>query len=428
MERYLTQAVNAICESVGFDSSLAEAEEGMPFGRGAAECLRHFLALAEKMGFETKNYDNYVGEVCFGHGAPFAVLAHLDVVPAGQGWDTNPFEAVIKDGKIYGRGTTDDKGPAIAALFAMKALKDEGFEPNKRIKLIVGCNEECGWACIEHYKKVAALPDVGFSPDANFPVIYAEKGIAHVKFSFPVNPALFDDFRGGDRANMVCDYCEAKPLFINPERANALGISVEKDLLVSRGKSAHGSTPEEGKNAIEPLLTYFADDESVKRVLNCLFRDEYRLKEIKDETGFLTLSPDVVEYIRPQKYSQNGTLRILTDIRYPATFTLAELQGKLRLFGVEYEMVSHQAPLYHEKDSELITTLCKVYEQFSGVKSEPIAIGGGTYARALKFGVAFGPEIEGEEVTIHQANEYITIDRIALMLNVYKEALKRLTK
>lgn len=181
MKQYLDDAVKSIMESVSFDSSLAPACEGMPFGKGAADCLNHFLTLARSMGFETHNYDNYVGEVLFGEGEAFAVLAHLDVVPAGQGWNTDPFTGILKEGKIFGRGTMDDKGPAVASLYAMKALKDEGFRPRKTIKLIVGCNEECGWACIDHYKKVATMPEIGFSPDANFPVIYAEKGIAHVE-------------------------------------------------------------------------------------------------------------------------------------------------------------------------------------------------------------------------------------------------------
>ena len=420
MKRYLEETIQAICGCVRFDSSLAEPEAGMPFGRGAADCLAYFLSLAEEMGFETHNYDNYVGEVVFGTGEPFAVLAHLDVVPAGHGWETDPFSPIIRDGKIYGRGTMDDKGPAVAALFAMKALKDEGFVPGKTIKLIVGCNEECGWACIEHYKKVASLPETGFSPDANFPVIYAEKGICHVRADFPVKEGLFTAFSGGERVNMVCDRCTAVPAACDHVRAEALGLRVEGNALISVGKSAHGSTPEEGVNAILPLLRYF-DDASVARIVSCLFDDAYGLKALKDETGSLTLSPDVVSY-------ENGALSFLIDIRYPATLPLAAVTEKLDLFGVPYEIVSHQAPLFHDKDSTLIRTLCGVYNEFTGRREPPIAIGGGTYARALKNGAAFGPEVEGEEVTIHQANEYVTVERVLLMLNVYKTALERLTK
>lgn len=422
MKNYLDETVKSICESIRFDSSLSDPLPGMPFGKGAADCLAHFLSLADGMGFETHNYDNYVGEAVFGEGEEeFAVLCHLDVVPAGGGWTKDPFGGVVEDGKIWGRGATDDKGPAIASLYAMKALKDEGFVPRKKIKLIVGCNEECGWKCIEHYNETAHMPETGFSPDANFPVIYAEKGILHILAHFPVNDGLFGDFSGGERANMVCDLCRSTPRALDAERAEKLGLKAENGALVSVGKSAHGSTPEEGVNAIVPMLEYYADDESVKRVKDCLFDDIYRLKELCDETGHLTLSPDVVSY-------KEGVLSVLCDIRYPATLPLEAVTDLLAEFGVPYDTVSYQAPLFSDKKGELVSTLLSVYEEYTGRREEPIAIGGGTYARALKNGAAFGPEIEGEEVTIHQANEYITVDRVKMMLEVYKRAIEKLTK
>ncbi len=419
MKNYLDDAVTAISESIRFDSSLSDPLPDMPFGKGAADCLAHFLSLAERLGFETRNYDNYVGEVLFGEGdEEFAILAHLDVVPAGSGWTKPPFGGTVENGKIWGRGAMDDKGPAIASLFALKKLKDEGFAPRKKIKLIVGLNEECGWKCIDRYNEVAHMPETGFSPDANFPVIYAEKGILHIRADFPVEKTLFSSFAGGERVNMVCDYCEATPLTpVDFKKAEALSLTHENGKLVAHGKSAHGSTPEEGVNALLPMLEYFG----LNRVKECLFDDIYGLKTFKDETGNLTLSPDVAEY-------RDGILSVLVDIRYPSTLPLSAVTEKLDRFGVKYETVSHQKPLFQDKNNFLVKTLQKVYDDYTGEKHEPIAIGGGTYARALKCGVAFGPEIDGEEVTIHQANEYITIDRVKLMLDVYAEAVKRLTK
>ena len=419
MKNYLDQAVKAISESIKFDSSLSEPLEGAPFGKGAADCLAHFLNLAESLGFETANYDGYIGEVTFGEGEEeFAILAHLDVVPAGSGWTKPPFRGLVENGRIWGRGAMDDKGPAVAALFALKKLKDDGFVPKTKIKLILGLNEECGWKCIEHYNKVAHMPDEGFSPDANFPVIYAEKGILHIRADFPVEKNLFSSLTGGERVNMVCDYCEAIPLFpADPQKANRLGLEIADGKLISKGKSAHGSTPEEGVNAILPMLEYFG----LQRILDCLFNDIYELKALKDETGNLTLSPDVISY-------KDGVLSVLVDIRYPATLPLSAVTEKLDRFGVKIETVSFQKPLFLDKNNFLVKTLQKVYDDYTGEKHEPIAIGGGTYARALKCGVAFGPEIEGEEVTIHQINEYITIDRVKLMLEIYSEAVRRLTK
>ena len=419
MKNYLDQAVKAISESIKFDSSLSEPLEGAPFGKGAADCLAHFLNLAESLGFETVNYDGYIGEVTFGEGEEeFAILAHLDVVPAGSGWTKPPFRGLVENGRIWGRGAMDDKGPAVAALFALKKLKDEGFVPKKKIKLILGLNEECGWKCIEHYNKVAHMPDEGFSPDANFPVIYAEKGILHIRADFPVEKNLFSSLTGGERVNMVCDYCEAIPLFpADPQKAKRLGLEIADGKLISKGKSAHGSTPEEVVNAILPMLEYFG----LQRILDCLFEDIYELKALKDETGNLTLSPDVISY-------KDGVLSVLVDIRYPATLPLSAVTEKLDRFGVKIETVSFQKPLFLDKNNFLVKTLQKVYDDYTGENHEPIAIGGGTYARALKCGVAFGPEIEGEEVTIHQINEYITIDRVKLMLEIYSEAVRQLTK
>lgn len=421
MKKYLDDAVNSICESIRFDSSLAEPAQGMPFGEGAARCLEHFLSLAESMGFQTNNYDNYAGEVIFGGGKEeFAVLCHLDVVPAGAGWTKDPFGGTVEDGKIWGRGATDDKGPAIACLYCLKALKDEGFEPKKKIKLIVGCNEECGWKCIEHYNKVAHMPEEGFSPDADFPVIYAEKGILHARFHFPVADAPFLFFEGGERANMVCDCCTSTPRTRRRKKEAQLGLERTRNKLTAHGKSAHGSTPEQGVNAILPMLEYYNENKDVQRAIDCLFNDVYGLKTMHDETGYLTLSPNVVKLRR-------GFLTFLCDIRYPATYTLKDMYAALDKFGVKYETVSHQAPLMNEKDGKLVSTLLSVYEEYTGKKAEPIAIGGGTYARALKRGAAFGPELEGDEVTIHQANEYITVERVEMMLEIYKKALEKLT-
>ncbi len=422
MPHYYQEAVDSICESIRFDSSAAQHSAKMPFGKGAYDCLCHFLALAEKLGFETKNYDGYAGEVLFGHGEPFAILCHLDVVPAGDGWTKPPFGGIVEAGKIWGRGAMDDKGPAICVLYALKALKDRGFVPKKTIKLIVGCNEESGWKCIEYYSRVAKLPETGFSPDADFPVIYAEKGILHVRLHYPLGTAPFFYLEGGTSANMVCDLCEATPRSLSTKRILACGLEVKGKKILSRGKSAHGSTPEKGVNAMLPMLKYFsARNETIKNIIADLFEDRYGLTDLEDETGKLTLSPDLIKY-------RKGELQVVCDIRYPATVPVDAVHEKLAQMGVKYETLHHQAPLYHAKDSELIQSLLSVYEECTGKRAEPIAIGGGTYARALKNGVAFGPEMEGDEAVIHQPDEYITLDRVKLLLDIYEKAIERLTK
>ena len=436
MQQYFDDIVRTTAEILRFDSSLKPAEEGCPFGKETADCLAYFLKLAEDMGFETRNYDNYVGEVLFGEGKDFAILAHLDVVPAGSGWKYPPFGGVINDDvsdggvtgrKIWGRGAMDDKTPAVVCLYALKALKDEGIMPARTIKLIVGCNEEAGWKCIDHYNKVAVMPEEGFTPDANFPVIYAEKGILHFTTHFPVNEAPMSALNAGERVNMVCDNATAILTrkaggklvgYENPIEGTRFSYDNTTNILRVDGKSAHGSTPEYGANALQALLCFLASfNEDCKKAYAMLFDDVTGLKALEDETGKLTMSPDLASF-------ENGVLKITTDIRFPATLPLEAVTQKLDQFGVEYTINNYQPPIYNDPNGKLISTLVKVYNEISGKNEQPIAIGGGTYARALKNGCAFGPEINGEEATIHQANEYVTFERIELMSKVYYNAIK----
>ena len=410
----IEQIKKSISEIIKFDSAQTAPEKNAPFGAGARKSLDYFLNLASALGFETVDYDGYAGEVIYGDGEEFAILAHLDVVPAGEGWTHDPFGGEIDEvnRRIWGRGTMDDKGPAVIVLYALKALKDEGFLPKRKIKLIVGCNEENGWGCIDYYKKHAHMPDEGFSPDADFPVIYAEKGIIHATLEFAVN-GNFTGFRGGERANMVCAKCEVcAPA--DYDKLKRYNLIYENGKIVSTGKSAHGSTPDEGVNAIPAVLDYLG----LKDEKKALFEDCFGLKLLHDETGFLTFSPNVIE-------QRGNALYVTCDIRYPATYKREDILDKIT---VPYTIDSDQAPLMNPADCFLIKTLNAVYNEVTGKNTRPLAIGGGTYARALKCGAAFGPEEAGEENTIHQANEYITFDKIEKCFKIYKRAIERLTK
>ena len=400
MEKYFENIKKDLKKLVSIESVESKPEKNKPFGKGVADALDFTLSLARDLGFETKNYDNYIGEAIFGDGEEeMAILCHLDVVPAGEAtdWKYPPFSATEVDGRIYGRGTMDDKGPAIVCLYCLKALKDEGFVPKKKIKLIFGCNEESGWKCRKHYKEVAVMPDFGFSPDADFPVLYAEKGILHVKFQFPSKDRL-KFISGGTAINMVCDKCEAIASF-NADFAKIYGVEEKDGKLITTGKTAHGSTPEKGKNAILPMIKYLESVDAIDvKIREYLFDDVLGLKQLSDDTGNLTMSPDLIS-------SENGKLNISVDIRYPSTLNADFLLSELKKIA-PYTILSHQLPLYNDKNGFLISTLLKIYNDTLGVNAKPIAIGGGTYARALKTGTAFGPEMPGEESTIHQPNEY----------------------
>ena len=412
--------LNDLGKLIAIPSVKSAPQTGMPFGEGPAAALRFMLGLANDMGFETVNYDNYIGEVVYGDGdKTMGILCHLDVVPEGNGWHYPAFAATIVDDRIYGRGTMDDKTPALICLYALKQLKDEGFVPNCKIKLILGTDEESGWGCIDHYLKVAKMPDFGFSPDADFPVIYAEKGIMHLTFRFaPLSCGR--EIYGGDRPNMVCARAYLKA-DVDEKTLATRGLFVENDAIVSVGKNAHGSTPHLGVNAIPALLSVLSDlGEDVSPIIEGLFQDKYGLKTLEDETGKLTMSPNLIR-------SDETGVYLTVDIRYPATLsreTVLSIAKNIAPFTIEHE----QAPLFNDKESFLIKTLLSVYEEVSGKPAKAIAIGGGTYARALPIGAAFGPELPDAENTVHQPDEYVTMETIDFMYDCYLKAILRLTK
>ncbi len=417
VEKYFDDIVDFAQNLIRFNSTLAESAPGAPFGKGCAECLEYFLNTAKDMGFEVKNYDNYIGEVIWGEGEEFAILAHLDVVPAGDGWKYPPFGAEINDdisdggtkgAKIWGRGAIDDKAPLAATLYAMKALRDAGYKPSRKYKLIVGCNEETGWACIEHYNKCATMPREGFTPDANFPVIYAESGILHISFKFQVSDIDLASLAAGTAINMV----------------PALAVAKYKDgkVFTEAGKSAHASHPEYGENAIQKLLLKLSrESEEIKRIYNLLFSEKFGLSNMEDRTGKLTFSPDLASY-------KEGELTISVDIRYPALHTLSEVTEEIDKYGVEYKITDHKAPLYNDPDGPLVSTLARVYNETTESNLPPVSIGGGTYARALECGCGYGPDAAGMECTAHAPNEFVTLEHIKMMFNVYQNAIYELSE
>jgi len=243
-----------------------EPKDGMPFGEGVHKALEYCLELSENLGFKTVNVDNMVGYAEYGLGDEMiAVLGHLDVVPEGDGWTYPPYAAEIHDGKIYGRGTTDDKGPTIGALYALKTIKDLNIPLKRRVRLFFGLNEETGSKCVKHYvDNGGEMPVAGFTPDAEYPIINGEKGIVTGKYKRKLNQSgdmILKSIRGGIASNVVPDYAEAEILITEnkaqhirkaAEETENIKLEEKNNLVIIRcyGVSAHGSTPEKGKNAI----------------------------------------------------------------------------------------------------------------------------------------------------------------------------------
>jgi len=456
------------------EAPVVDKEYGnLPFGRGIHEAFMYMLNKGKTDGFDVENVDNYGGHIEFGgytvdeeglitgtSEEVMGIIGHLDVVPEGSGWATDPYTAAVIDGKIYGRGAIDDKGPVLAAYYAMKALKEAGFVPAKKVRLILGLDEETNWKGMDYYLSKQKAPDFGFTPDADFPAIHGEKGILIFrlakKFGKTTNKGLeLRSVKAGNAPNMVPDFARAlvrsekmedyevikqKAATYREEKNLKINIKgVGKSLeITAGGKSAHGSTPELGLNAISVLMDFlgtleFTSDDANEFIefynkhigfetngtsMNCSFHDE--------PSGDLVFNVGMAE-ISP------GAGELTVNIRYPVTSSgeavygaMAELLTKAN-FGII--KVNDQKPIYVSEDDPFIVTLMDIYKEHTGdTDSKPLVIGGGTYARAAKGVVAYGCQFPGDEEMAHQANEYAVIDNLLKAAKIYADAIYRLTK
>lgn len=387
----------------------------MPYGEGVFRAMNYTLELCSSLGFRVTNCDNKTAFAEIGSGEEIiGILVHLDVVPEGSGWSYPAFGCTRVDGRIYGRGISDDKGPAIASIFAMKDILDSGIALNKRIRIIFGMAEETGdWSDIDYYKQTQELPVCGFTPDADFPALHGEKGLSVFELTMPLGRFGLTDISGGSAANMVADSCSAV---------------VDSKVLSTTGRSAHGSTPEEGENAISKMMEQFAGHPAADFYNACIGYDlngqRLNIALEDSESGKLTVNVGTVRV-------ENGSVIFSVDIRYPVSFTVERviegIESAVAPYGVSVRLKSHMKPVYMDKNGPVISALLSAYRETTGdIKSESAVIGGGTYARAMDNIVAFGPMLPGRELTEHQKNEYLLEDDYLLLRQIYKTALEKL--
>ncbi len=430
---------------VKHDSKLSEEKPGKPFGEEPAAVLSEALQIAESLGFKTVNLDNYCGYAEMGEGRDIIGIAgHLDIVPAGDGWHTDPFAMTKIGDRYYGRGTTDDKGPVIASLYAMKLLRDEGISLNKRVRLLMGCNEETGSRCMAHYNEVEEPITLGFTPDGNFPCIYGEKG--HMGMVAESKQTKILDIRGGFVSNAVCHQCETvipagevtedalkKALADTPLQSFRVTEENGKITIFAEGVAAHASTPLLGINAagctMEALEKAGFDDAFVH-----FYNSHIGTKcdgsgcglKFEDEYGNLTFNNGIIGM-------KDGKIFCTIDIRVPVTVTKEQLLQGIEPYldcdGGTFTVRGIGDPLFYPKDSPLVDALYGAYTEISGdTEHEPMVIGGGTYAKSLPGIIAFGPEKPDTDYRIHNADEFLIIPEYLQSIEIYMKAIENLLK
>ena len=461
LDRYIDEhkeeIIRSVQEIVRIPSVEGPALPGKPFGREVDEALRKTLELAESLGFRVKNVDGYAGHAEFGEGEEtMGILGHLDVVPEGSGWTYPPYEARIVDGKIYGRGTQDNKGPMIGALYAMKAVMESGRKMKRKVRIIFGTDEESGWEDMAYYFKKEPIPDFGVSPDADYPVINVEKGIATFKLkkkfaSDDCSAVKIRTIIGGHRPNMVPDECRCCFLPTGDQdkilnHLHSMKQFSDYDLsagfcedscveVIAKGVSAHGSIPEKGKNAIAHMLAFLCTmglgNSEMEQFL--LFLNN----RIGTDTTGKGLNLDLEDKVSGRLTLNLGTISVdqnqgeaVINIRYPVTFSEQQIKDKvlsaLEGSGIEVEFMDFVPPLHVPEEGFLIETLKKVYTEKTGQPAKALAIGGGTFARAIKNAVAFGPAFPGRPEVAHEKDEYISIDDLILHTKIYAHAIAAL--
>lgn len=442
--------LDCIDELVRIPSVRGEAEDGKPFGEMPFKALCRALDMASNFGFSVKNHDGYVGTVDMGEGEPeLGILAHLDVVPAGDGWHTDPFKMTVDGDKILGRGVSDDKGPAVCALFAMKAVRDLNIPVTKNCRLILGTDEECGSGDLEHYFQTAKSAKYSFTPDANFPVTNGEKGRFAKSFYADVDLSAESrrilSFNAGTAANAVPSFAEAEVSGLDEaEIVNAVKLAEHTDAefiidgskIKCIGTSAHASLPENGNNPITALIEMLSNihfGNETDRLISSLktlfphgkWNGEAFGVDMSDKLGRLTLSLNIVNY-------DGKRLEGCFDSRTPMSATSGNcaevIKTELEKHGFVIENTDMIAPHYVDENSDFVKTLLSAYEEYSGDKGECICMGGGTYVHNIESGVAFGAIGRDVQTNMHGADEFMPIADLLTAAEIFTQVIADVCK
>lgn len=429
-----TDLVARLQGCVRIPSVYAQDDSGHPYGAQIHRCLGYMLDLARELGFPAQELDGQVGWCEYGQGEEMvAVLCHLDVVPEGDGWTVPPYEGRVIDGKLYGRGAIDDKGPAVAALFALKALKDAGVPLKRRVRILFGLNEETGSADMKYYLSHGGeVPVMGFTPDGEYPVINGEKGLiteTYARTWSQSGPVRLTQLWGGTAHNIVPAQAWAQ-LTCSPDLAGEISaLSAHKVTCTptadglrveAEGVSAHGGSPQEGENAIGRLMQFLArvplEGEAAQTVR--FLADKLGMEYDGASLGIAMadqLSGPLTMNLGVLRGDEKG-LEVRLNYRYPVTCTFEAcgpaVERAFAQAGFTRTYQQHKPRIYMSPETPLVEKLLKVYQTCTGLPAQPKCIGGGTYAKMMPNILAFGPVFPGDEVREHKPDEFIEISRL----------------
>ncbi len=428
-----------------------EKSENAPFGKGCREALDAMLAMAKRDGFKTIDYNGYAGVIEYGEGEEsVGVLGHLDIVPIGVGWSKDPFACEIEDGYVFGRGVLDDKGPTLCAYYALKMIKDAGIKLNKKIMIIVGCDEESGMECMDYYSKHGEIPTCGFTPDADFPLIYGEKGILDYHLCAK-RETVIKKMIAGERPNIVIGKASAILPNMSEEQEKMYHFYLQTHATTGKvirkndevelemdGVFQHSAYCYKGMNAALHLLNFigYAYDDALSKELYDLLSDwkgtGVNIAIEGAYMGPLTMNTGIVTI-------ENNSCDVCVDIRYPNDVSGEQLIEKIKEtiktkgYALTVENCSDSKPLFVDPKSPLITTLEQSYRKYANDTFTPIkTIGGGTYARKFENFVAFGPEFPNKEETSffvggpHEKDEGMKIEHLMQAMAIYADAIQTL--
>ncbi|CAJ1181090.1 hypothetical protein FD33_GL001308 [Companilactobacillus paralimentarius DSM 13238 = JCM 10415] len=442
MEKFITdeiqsEAIADLAKIVSVPSYNEPAQPKAPFGKGPKKALDEVLAIVEKLGFKTyEDPEGYYGYADIGEGdETFGIVGHMDEVPAGnlEAWNVEPYKLTEKDDKLYGRGTQDDKGPTMAAIYAIKAILDKGYKFNKKIRVIFGTDEEILWRCLAEYNKKEDPIDLGIAPDAEFPLIYAEKGLQQSYLVGPGSTELNLDLENAFNA------VPGKAVYSGPKQAEVLKALQKHNFeaedhdgsIEVHGKSVHAMNAPEGTNAVVRLGIALADvfpDIAVLKFLKAFGEDANGtnlLGDVSDDvSGKLTFNISSLK-ITPEESRMQIDLRIPVKIEHDEL--IQKISDAVAKFDMKYENFDYVAPLYVPTDSELVKTLMSTYQDLTGdTKSQPAISGGATFARTMHNCVAFGGMLPTTPDFMHQANENWSKADMKKAMEIFAEAIYRL--